>query len=72
LQHSAKVTVKLTLVVVVVTLTRLQLSQAVPIIISGYVVAFTPVPPSLIVMAPLGLDEFVEGIVKNGETALPF
>ena len=43
-----------------------------PIIISGYVVAFTPVPPSLIVMAPLGLDEFVEGIVKNGETALPF
>ena len=72
MQHSAKVTVKLTLVVVVVTLTRLQLSQAVPIIISGYVVAFTPVPPSLINMAPLGVVEFVEGIVKKGETALPF
>ena len=43
-----------------------------PIIISGYVVAFTPVPPSLIVMAPLGVVEFVEGIVKKGETALPF
>ena len=43
-----------------------------PIIISGYVVAFTPVPPSLIVIAPLGVDEFVEGIEKNGETALPF
>ena len=64
MQHSTNVTVKLTLVLVVVALTELQASQAVPIIISGYVVAFTPLPPSLIVMDPLGLDEFVEGIVK--------
>ena len=72
MQHSTNVTVKLTLVVVVVTLARLQLSQAVPIIINGYVVAFTPLPPSSIDMAPLGVVEFVEGIVKKGETALPF
>jgi hypothetical protein len=31
------------------------------------------VPPSLIVIAPLGLVEFVDGIVKNVETGLvPF
>ena len=54
----------MTLVVTVVTLKELQPSQAVPIIISGYVVGFTPVPPSLIVMDPLGVDAFVEGIVK--------
>jgi hypothetical protein len=50
----------------------LHASQAEAIIYNGYVVPATPPPPSLIVIAPLGLVEFIVGIVKYGETAVPF